>query len=447
MAGRFLTPLVVENLATDEQRNARVVSPLVYVAADLRQFDVPAGFRSDLASIPQLLQAVVGKWERHAPAAVLHDWLYLTHEVDRRTADDVFAEAMRSLGVPAWKRRSMWTVVRVFAGFAWKADLSRHAQSSSGEKMYSDHVPRISRIDRFDACLAETLRWESGEIQVPGGAIVRGKFSYANDPHDPGGPTMVGVIQRVYDGWRQSMGLARRPVRDIEDHEIRAIYRQNYWNLVRGDELPPGVDLAVFDFGVNSGCARAVKYLQRIVGVTPDGAFGALTLAAVHRHDPADLVQRLMADRRTFVRKIPHYWRFGKGWETRLKAVERVAMAMLGGTQHPAPGPVPGPATGSSPAGSPLSGSGRATVDAPETMAGPTTGTTAAAIGTGGFVQIGLEVGSAAAKVQASGSPVDVANLLIALMQSVSFWVAAATIAGSVYVWLERRRKLLESAV
>lgn len=293
-------------------------------------------------------------------------------------------------------------------------------------------------VDRFEICLAETLRWESGEVQTPGAPIKRGRFSYANDPHDPGGPTMVGVIQRVYDGWRNTMGLARRPVRQIEDHEVRAIYRQNYWNLVRGDELPPGLDLAVFDFGVNSGCSRSVKYLQRLVGVTADGAIGARTLAAVANHDPEALVRRLMAERRTFVRQIKTYWRFGRGWETRLAAVERAALAMTGQAMQVAAVEDPNNGEAMEPVGS-----GRATVDPPTTMAASTTGNTALGIGTGGVAQLGVELGNAAAKVQAAGTSLDVLSVVIALAQSITFWIAVATIAGSAYVWIERRRRLI----
>ena len=116
--------------------------------------------------------------------------------------------------------------------------------------------------DRFDTCLAETLKWEGG---------------WSNHPRDPGGPTMRGIIQRVYDGWRDNHGLPRRSVREIADHELRDIYRRSYWDQVRGDELPPGVDLAVFDFAVNSGPARAAKYLQRVLGVKVDGHIGPAT--------------------------------------------------------------------------------------------------------------------------------------------------------------------------
>jgi lysozyme family protein len=129
--------------------------------------------------------------------------------------------------------------------------------------------------DRFTACLAETLRWEGG---------------WSNDPYDPGGATMRGVIQRVYDGWRDGQRLPRRSVRLIEDGELQAIYRANYWALVRGDELPAGVDLAVFDAGVNCGPGTAVRMLQQALGggLKADGHIGPATMAAVARTYPED---------------------------------------------------------------------------------------------------------------------------------------------------------------
>lgn len=167
----------------------------------------------------------------------------------------------------------------------------------------------------FERCLAETLRWEGG---------------YSDHPADPGGPTMCGIIQRVYDAWRDTMGLHRRPVRDSEPRERAAIYRQQYWNAVRGDELPPGISLAVFDFGVNSGPARAVKTLQRALGLTADGAAGAVTISAAHAaandgRGP-DVVRAIMAERRRFIRQIRTYKTFGRGWESRCNGVEAAAL-------------------------------------------------------------------------------------------------------------------------
>jgi Putative secretion activating protein len=169
--------------------------------------------------------------------------------------------------------------------------------------------------DKFRACLAETLKWEGG---------------WSNHPADPGGPTMKGVIQRVYDAWREKNGLPRRSVRLIEDHEVEAIYRENYWNIVRGDELPPGVDLAVFDFGVNSGPARAARYLQKVLKVKIDGVIGPVTLKAANDADPLETIRALMAERRAFLNQIPYKQHFIKGWMRRCDGIEQACVRMCG---------------------------------------------------------------------------------------------------------------------
>ena len=168
-------------------------------------------------------------------------------------------------------------------------------------------------MSNFDTCLAETLKWEGG---------------WSNHKDDPGGPTMRGVIQRVYDAWRKRNGLPKRTVRQIEEHELQAIYRENYWQLVRGDELPAGVDLCVFDYGVNSGPSRSISHLQEVLGVKVDGNMGPVTIDAVNAADPVEIVNKLCARRRKFLRQIKTYYVFGKGWERRVDGVQQVSCAM-----------------------------------------------------------------------------------------------------------------------
>jgi N-acetylmuramoyl-L-alanine amidase len=114
MPARFATSLAVEMI--DRTGTARLARALVYEAADGTRHEVPAGFTTDLASIPQVAQAVIGKWEAHAPAAVLHDWLYADGCTPRPAADALFYEAMRAAGTPGWKRTVMWAAVRVAGG-------------------------------------------------------------------------------------------------------------------------------------------------------------------------------------------------------------------------------------------------------------------------------------------------------------------------------------------
>src|SRR6476661_8579982 len=109
---------------------------------------------------------------------------------------------------------------------------------------------------------------------------------YVNHPKDPGGATNQGVTQKVYDAYRAYHGHKMQSVRDIKDSEVSDIYNKNYWRLIRADSLPCGLDYAVFDFAVNSGVARATKYLQRLVGFTGndvDGIVGMVTVAAAEK--------------------------------------------------------------------------------------------------------------------------------------------------------------------
>ena len=68
-----------------------------------------------------------------------------------------------------------------------------------------------------------------------------------------------------------SLGLWKmtytKDMKELEFEDVAPIYRKNYWDRVKADALPVGVDLCVFDFSVNGfGTGRGAKYLQTIVG-------------------------------------------------------------------------------------------------------------------------------------------------------------------------------------
>lgn len=144
---------------------------------------------------------------------------------------------------------------------------------------------------------------------------------FVNHPADPGGATNFGVTQKVYDAYRRYHGLKLQSVRHIASSEVSDIYNKNYWRLVRGDSLPFGLDYAVFDFAVNSGVGRAVRYLQRAVGVEDDSVIGMLTLAAIEEKIKANeeaLIAQYCANRMTFLQSLGTFKTFGKGWTRRV---------------------------------------------------------------------------------------------------------------------------------
>ena len=163
-------------------------------------------------------------------------------------------------------------------------------------------------------------------------AALKEEGGFSNHPKDPGGATMRGVTQRVYDAYRINKGEYKQTVRKISDAEVRDIFKRQYWDAVKADELPAGVDYAVFDFAINSGPSRAVKELQRIVGETQDGVIGHRTIAAAARHpDKQVLIDAYQDRRRAFVRSLITHSTFGKGWEARIKRVRDLAKQMARG--------------------------------------------------------------------------------------------------------------------
>lgn len=149
---------------------------------------------------------------------------------------------------------------------------------------------------------------------------------YVNDPRDPGGATNKGVTQRTYDAYRRRMKQPTRDVRQITDAEVERIYRGQYWQTVHADKLPDGVAYCVFDAAVNSGPARAVKWLQSVTGASVDGIVGNETIAAARDMSPAVLINRYCDKRLAFMKRLKHWSTFKNGWSRRVHEVRAQAI-------------------------------------------------------------------------------------------------------------------------
>lgn len=172
-------------------------------------------------------------------------------------------------------------------------------------------------------------------------AVLAHEGGYVNHVADPGGPTNYGVTQRVYDAFRARRGEKPRTVRLIDKAEVEAIYRAQYWDAVRGDDLPSGVDYAVFDGAVNSGPVRSIKWLQASLKTyrgAIDGQIGLATLRAIAEDDDNDaLIDRMLDRRLTFLRALRTWPVFGRGWGKRVSGVRAMGKAMASGKAIPKP--------------------------------------------------------------------------------------------------------------
>jgi lysozyme family protein len=166
--------------------------------------------------------------------------------------------------------------------------------------------------DNFESALEAVLHHEGG---------------FVNHPADPGGMTNLGVTKKVWEEW-VGHEVDEKTMRGLTPEIVGPMYKAKYWDKVKGDDLPSGVDYAVFDAAVNSGPGRAAKWLQGCVGVEQDGGIGPKTLAAVSAMNPAELVEDYAKRRLSFLMDLPHWDTFGKGWGRRVAAVQTVAATM-----------------------------------------------------------------------------------------------------------------------
>jgi len=165
----------------------------------------------------------------------------------------------------------------------------------------------------YDKCLKTILHHEGG---------------YVNHPKDPGGETNLGVTKRVY----QEHG-GTKDMKDLLVEDVAPIYKKGYWDRMKGDDLPGGLDLCVFDFGVNAGPSRAAKFLQSMIGTTVDGGIGPNTLAKVEEYvretGEHESVKNYQEMRQKYYERLPTFATFGKGWTRRVEETTKLALDII----------------------------------------------------------------------------------------------------------------------
>ena len=165
----------------------------------------------------------------------------------------------------------------------------------------------------YDKCLETILHHEGG---------------YVNHPKDPGGETNLGVTKKVY----QEHG-GTKDMKDLLVEDVAPIYKKGYWDKIKGDDLPGGLDLCVFDFGVNAGPGRAAKFLQQMIGTTVDGGIGPNTLAKleeyVRENGEHESVKKYQEMRQKYYEGLSTFSTFGKGWTRRVEETTKLALDII----------------------------------------------------------------------------------------------------------------------
>jgi lysozyme family protein len=171
----------------------------------------------------------------------------------------------------------------------------------------------------FKAVMAEIFRHEGG------------KSTNRNDPGNwTGGKVGKGVLKGT------NMGIAAHAhpnvdIMNLTQAQAREIYRKQYWDPIKGDLLPPGIDLVTMDPAVNSGVSRGSKWLQSALGVPADGRIGPKTIEAARAADSLKVIRKVCATRIGWLAGLGSWKDFKNGWTRRVAEVEVAAVKMATG--------------------------------------------------------------------------------------------------------------------
>lgn len=135
--------------------------------------------------------------------------------------------------------------------------------------------------------------------------------------HDPGLGTAWAVTQAT---WAAAVehGYVSGDLRDAAKADCGVVLQAMFWNAIRGNLLPSGPDVLLMDIAVVDGPGRAARFLQRAVGATEDGIIGPDTIRRSLVPGPTTLLAALAGADDAFLRGLPSFKYFGRGWERRL---------------------------------------------------------------------------------------------------------------------------------
>lgn len=164
--------------------------------------------------------------------------------------------------------------------------------------------------------------------------ILISEGGYVNHPEDDGGPTNKGITLATFRRYIKPKATIS-DLKALTTAQAKDVYRQRFWNSIRADELPSGIDYAVFDFGVNSGPVRAIRYMQASLqhfglyngGI--DGKIGPKTLNGIRSVDPSAFITFYCSARLEYLKGLSDWKAFGNGWENRITRVKADALSLV----------------------------------------------------------------------------------------------------------------------
>lgn len=162
--------------------------------------------------------------------------------------------------------------------------------------------------------------------------VIGHEGGFTDDRKDRGNWTSGRIGQGELKGTKYGISSMAYPDLDIKNltlDQSKAIYKRDYWDKVKADELPAGLDFLTFDCAVNHGITKGASMLQQAIRASADGRVGPQTLTRARAADPRDALIEMAAIRGLFYSQIGTVKTYGKGWYRRQARTLAEALGFL----------------------------------------------------------------------------------------------------------------------
>jgi lysozyme family protein len=150
--------------------------------------------------------------------------------------------------------------------------------------------------------------------------VVGHEGGFTDDRRDRGNWTSGKIGVGELKGTKYGVSAMAYPDLDIRNltlDQAKAIYKRDYWDKVKADDLPAGLDFLTFDCAVNHGISNGTSFLQQAIRASADGRVGPQTLTKASQADPRDALIEMAAIRGLFYSQIGTVKTYGRGWYRR----------------------------------------------------------------------------------------------------------------------------------
>jgi hypothetical protein len=148
----------------------------------------------------------------------------------------------------------------------------------------------------------------------------------SDEGSDRGGRTNYGITQFTYNAWNKKHNLPKRDVFKITPEIAKQIYKDEFWNVIKGAQLPKNVANAILSMALTDGPQDSIKFVQKMLGINPvSGIMGPITMTKIwekSKKGDADFTRAILNKQIDRYQKDEQAATYGKGWTNRVEKVK-----------------------------------------------------------------------------------------------------------------------------